>query len=813
MADDARLQIVLEAKIDNLISKLGQANSATSSWAKSSQQHIDDTDNKFNHLFGSYDPGLALERIFDSSRLKLLDSGIARIGLFGSALQDLGPIGIGVAVAISSLGGAITQALTGAQWAEEITDVSAKLAVSTGRLQELQFAFQTIGIAPKAFNEQIATLNESLGQLQSGEPRAKILLEELKITPDQVKGFTNVDSFISALPGLLSNAGSAAEQARILQRLGVPDWLPLLQQPVGAIQALEDKFKEFGLELDDSVVKKGADANATLHQSAALIKGELRQSFIDLAPAVAGISTLIAELIRGFNQLIEKIRNFGSVNAFGDLAKEIYTSSTKIEQINSGFAGAVRAGVPIIQAMSAGGRKQAAGQEQINLNLEEDRMKRIGTIQNTTPTPQNNPPAKTLIPPKVKKISDQTTNDTDNAQKALDEAVKAEAAARAAATQGIIDQAELEKAANLDAAQVTKDALQKQIDKITKDETDGKISTAKGQQLILELQKAKGLEDQVAVEKNKLVDEKTEETYVQQRLAYQSQINSYVTGALQIASSMAKTAADRRTIELQILKIQQDQLAQELAASTDKQVKQQLISQDQADALVAKQQTEFQAQQTQVIHATMGPLEAWKDQAIVTANQIDEAYQKVEVDGLNSLTDGITAAITQTKTLGDAFHDVALSIISDLVKIAVQKNITQPLAGLLGLGGGGGGGGGDLYGLDGAIFGGSAIGTDFSPGGPTIVGENGPELLNLPKGSQVVPNGLLKSLATLSTPRASPSAGGPINLTVQVDASDSVLTDTVQGWVAAGVQQAIVASGQRVPTIVSDSLRRRIIQR
>lgn len=34
----------------------------------------------------------------------------------------------------------------------------------------------------------------------------------------------------------------------------------------------------------------------------------------------------------------------------------------------------------------------------------------------------------------------------------------------------------------------------------------------------------------------------------------------------------------------------------------------------------------------------------------------------------------------------------------------------------------------------------NAKGTDYSFGGPTVVGENGPEILNLPRGSQVIPN-------------------------------------------------------------------------
>jgi hypothetical protein len=47
----------------------------------------------------------------------------------------------------------------------------------------------------------------------------------------------------------------------------------------------------------------------------------------------------------------------------------------------------------------------------------------------------------------------------------------------------------------------------------------------------------------------------------------------------------------------------------------------------------------------------------------------------------------------------------------------------------------------DLYaGFRGRAF---AGGTDFAPGGMALVGERGPELVNLPRGSQVIPNHML----------------------------------------------------------------------
>jgi phage-related minor tail protein len=105
--------------------------------------------------------------------------------------------------------------------------------------------------------------------------------------------------------------------------------------------------------------------------------------------------------------------------------------------------------------------------------------------------------------------------------------------------------------------------------------------------------------------------------------------------------------------------------------------------------------------------------------------------------------------VTNTKTASQAFTDMANSIIKDIARMVIRQSITGPLAGILGsaLGGFGGGSAGVLTGGSPLGFGGighNAGGTDNWRGGPTWVGENGPELINLPRGSQVVPNDVVK---------------------------------------------------------------------
>jgi uncharacterized coiled-coil protein SlyX len=95
--------------------------------------------------------------------------------------------------------------------------------------------------------------------------------------------------------------------------------------------------------------------------------------------------------------------------------------------------------------------------------------------------------------------------------------------------------------------------------------------------------------------------------------------------------------------------------------------------------------------------------------------------------GLDNLTSGLADIVTGAKSAEEAFKQLAKSILNDLARIAIRSAITGPIAGALG-------------GLFGGKIGSNANGTDYWGGGLTWVGEKGPELINLPRGSQVIPN-------------------------------------------------------------------------
>lgn len=88
-----------------------------------------------------------------------------------------------------------------------------------------------------------------------------------------------------------------------------------------------------------------------------------------------------------------------------------------------------------------------------------------------------------------------------------------------------------------------------------------------------------------------------------------------------------------------------------------------------------------------------------------------------------------TAAMNALNKIADKLLDMALNGLFDQLWGGVMG----------GSSGGSGGGGGGLLGWIGGLFG-FANGTTFAPGGWSMVGEKGPELMKLPGGTEIVPN-------------------------------------------------------------------------
>ncbi|MDQ0305344.1 phage tail length tape measure family protein [Ancylobacter polymorphus] len=167
-------------------------------------------------------------------------------------------------------------------------------------------------------------------------------------------------------------------------------------------------------------------------------------------------------------------------------------------------------------------------------------------------------------------------------------------------------------------------------------------------------------------------------------------------------------------------------------------------------------------------------IEAYADRAAVAAQKYEDLQK--QQDAFNDAANGFAQlgydAFSGLIQGGKEFGDVVTDLTNKLLEMALQAALlgTGPLAGLFGTTGTNGAPGGILgslvTGLMGATVPGNAAGNDNWRGGLSIVGEHGPELVNLPKGSQVSPTqdvfGALRAMASMA------AAGGGSQVNVQV---------------------------------------------
>ncbi|MFC0280311.1 hypothetical protein ACFOHK_08180 [Falsigemmobacter intermedius] len=148
-------------------------------------------------------------------------------------------------------------------------------------------------------------------------------------------------------------------------------------------------------------------------------------------------------------------------------------------------------------------------------------------------------------------------------------------------------------------------------------------------------------------------------------------------------------------------------------------------------------------------------------------------------DATESWRDSISSAFSSFITQGGSFKKVLSEIISKLAEMLMSKAFTSLM-------GPGTSGGGFLTGVM-KMFG-FSNGTNFAPGGLARVHERGGEIMNLPRGTQVIPHDISKRMAD----NASKSQG----VSIHIDARGAV-----EGT-AALIEQKIRAA---IPQIVNQS--------
>lgn len=183
--------------------------------------------------------------------------------------------------------------------------------------------------------------------------------------------------------------------------------------------------------------------------------------------------------------------------------------------------------------------------------------------------------------------------------------------------------------------------------------------------------------------------------------------------------------------------------------------------------------------------------------------EISDLIEQIDrLEGKERLIDRISTsigdAIGKANSWGEAMRNlkqVFINAIQDmaskLISSGIRDLLTNALSGI-----GGGGGGGWVGKIIGALIGANANGTNNWRGGLTQVHERGGEIMNLPRGTQIIPHDISKRMAD----RAGAGVLNGGHISIGFDKSTGDLTATMTDIAGVVVQRA--RSG-----IVSDAVR------
>ena len=796
-----RLVYEFDARFDRLESKLNGITRSVHGKAK-----------EIEESFANINIGKALDRVFDSSRLAVIDAGAERLRVFGSALEPLGALGIAAGAGLAAFGAGLELAEKTGEWATELGHLSEKLGLTAEQVQRYDYVWTASGVGIDKGREALSHLNEVLGQAQAGilRPQALKAFQALGFSQRQLMSFHDAGEFLDALAAKMGTLGDAAERAGLAKRLGIEALVPLLHEGAGGLAELEAKVASYAV-MSNQAVDHAKELNNQLETAKLRVHEAALAVGSDMQPALIGLNKLLLGAIQGFHNLWDAVAKGQST---GDQIAQQMDIATRAQfnasKARNGTGDATR-GADLIghwaEDWGPGGRQ---GYIQRQEKIAREALANAATLAarqraEDKPEAESAGVARALLPAKSaggrgpRSPRDDFGGLNATASEKLDEAQNRYAEAMASMTEDVVAKANFEKKGIAEELAKQEQELQAAQEKVNADKG---ISAAKKEQLTRTLAAAQLASELTALAKTELVDRKTAQTLRDQAMALSDQEITNQVDLLKSEEATAVGSKAKLSLALQIFDLEEQLLKaklEEVIASTETTENQKKIAKLQLQGLEATEAN----RRGQVADRNGGPLARYTQTlSDETGAGISDSLQSIEVKGLQDLNSGLAKAIVNAKDFGQAFSSALRQIETDLINLALEKYLTLPLAQALGLANGGIGslfGGSSLGGVansslvsDSLNIGFSSLltaatGTDYSPGGMTLVGENGPEILNVPKGAQVIPNNLI---GAAGVPAGAAGAGSSIYIDNRGAVMTQDLIDNMNQAVAAAEKRA-----------------------
>lgn len=599
-----------------------------------------------------------------------------------------------------------------------LSEAAAKVGVTVEALQEMRFVAAQNGVAIETMDGSLNKMTRTLGELQLGNKKAAETFKQLGLSAQQMFGLTPTESFekiVGALSKIEDETVRAALGNKVFGR-SYAELKPLVDLGAEGIRAAAEEKRRDGVISTEQAQKLDelADGWEKLKEKVAVATAQFianSASSRNASDSLSNLGSSVISLVNDFNAVNNAIDGFIKKLELADARASLFIAQrVRDSSMTSWIPGAQEAA-----------NKEIARNQQRIINLTSNGGGRRGVRGGTgmVPRPKSTAPeTKRPTTPYVNPVGSggsgrgrSSRGRTGPTAAEIEQRFNDELASYAQQALGAMKSLAMnaEERAELELRSIEL-ARVRTIEGINSEKD---YSEAQKKRLVLQVEALADLERQ-AVERDKEIELEREAAELRQ-VAFDSQ-RDLLNNQLQ----MADTQAERKRIAMEILALEQayrrNQLEMIIASNTALDAEK-ARAQAILNSLAAIEAGETAA--TARNNETAG--EAYAREINKTPEQINEAIEGIKIDGLKALNQGLTDAIMGFRSLGDVAKSILQQITAELLNMAIRAMIIKPLAGALGIPG-------------------FAKGTNFAPGGVALVGERGPELVNLPRGSQVIPN-------------------------------------------------------------------------
>lgn len=624
------------------------------------------------------------------------------------------------------------------EYAGSLAEVAKTLGVTTTQLQTFRFAATQSGVAQDQLEVGLRRLGVSMGKAELNSKAQVEAFKAIGISVDQLKGKNTGDVFkmiSDSLSKVTDRSQRAAVEMILMGRSG--STLDNLLAPGSKrLNELAEAAQRLGIVLSDQQIQ-GAEETAhkleavkqVLAAQIAGVVADNASAILSLSSALATLTGEIAKFLGSNPQLALSIIGAllggrvgglpgavlgGGVGALlgGRIAQSNADSNMDIgfrrqqvinarNALNAARSSGGTAGMP---AMSVGGIQVAGGggvsHDKAVLDAVHELNRQTGLLNQAAALAKQStatPPGVDLpkfLAGKGPKPRKQPADRSDEVLAGLDKEILQATQSILQEKQQLAGSAEEHLQISVQQIELDRTIKDKAIDEeVAKDKRQVIQSKLGAQETALVMSEIdakartlKAANDEEAAVKMRALVERELAQHEHDLVALAVQQIKFREDALHTADALATTQEDHRKIQLAILDAEIEQQRLQLEANKRDAIRNGL-KQEQIDAIQHEidQLPTTRAEQAAVIkNNTLSPLDAWAKSVPKTAADINESLQSIEVQGLDGLTDAIDKVVMGTESMKQAFHELAASVLEDLLKMTIKMLLFKALEAAIG---------------------------------------------------------------------------------------------------------------------------------